>query len=93
MPVDGLTCEGCAETVTWGLAGLDGVAGVEVDVSGGTATVTGRGDVVRVEAVRARIEELGFDVRDDEEQTTTRTLAFFVLAALAILGGGFYAFP
>lgn len=59
VAVHGMTCEGCATTVQRGLARLDGAQRVEVDREGGRATIVGDVDEA---AVRARIEEMGYDL-------------------------------
>jgi copper chaperone len=60
--VDGMSCQGCANTVSAALRELDAVTGVEVDLAAsGPATV-------RVQADRSlSVAEIAEALRDDEE--------------------------
>ncbi len=58
--VTGMTCAHCADAVTREVSGVPGVESVEVDVTGGTVLV--RGTQVSDEAVRAAVDEAGYDV-------------------------------
>lgn len=44
LTVDGMTCVGCAKTVTKALTAIEGVESVVVDLKAKTATVTPKGD-------------------------------------------------
>jgi uncharacterized membrane protein YraQ (UPF0718 family)/copper chaperone CopZ len=59
LPVEGMTCGGCASRLERVLRGLEGVEAVQVDLTGKSATVVGK--VSRAAAVAA-IEGAGFDV-------------------------------
>lgn len=58
--VTGMTCEHCKAAVTEEVARVPGVESVVVDLSGGTVTV--RGAAVDDEAVRAAVDEAGYEV-------------------------------
>jgi copper chaperone len=59
--VDGMSCQHCQATITDAVQRVSGVSAVEVDLDGGTVTVRGAGadDV----AIRAAIDEAGYQVR------------------------------
>ena len=57
--VPGMTCDHCKHAVSSELSGVTGVAGVEVDLDTKLVTVTGEGLVDR--ALRAAIEEAGYE--------------------------------
>ena len=59
IPIGGMTCRHCADSVTKALSGLAGISGVNVDLRKGMATVSGSG--VDLAAVKSAIEDLGFD--------------------------------
>lgn len=59
--VDGMTCGHCVRAVTEEVSAVAGVEAVHVDLATGTVAVTGR-DVDET-AVRAAVEEAGYDVR------------------------------
>ena len=58
--VSGMTCGHCADAVTREVTQVQGVESVEVTVESGTVVV--RGDSVSDEAVRAAIDEAGYEV-------------------------------
>ena len=58
--VDGMTCEHCVHAITGEVTKVPGVAGVRVDLTGKTVTVTGQ--TVEEAAVRAAIDEAGYTV-------------------------------
>ena len=67
LPVNGMTCGHCVQAVTTELRALPGVSEVAVElVSGGvsTVTVTSAGPLDD-DAVRAAVEEAGYDVAGD----------------------------
>lgn len=67
VKVAGMTCGHCVNAVTSELSGLDGVSDVAVElVAGGTSTVqvTSAGPLDG-DAVRAAVDEAGYDVVDD----------------------------
>lgn len=57
--VPGMSCEHCKHAVTSELGGVVGVAGVEVDLDTKLVTVTG--EELDDEALRAAIEEAGYE--------------------------------
>ena len=59
--VTGMTCEHCVASVTEEVGEIAGVPGVAVDLPTGAVTVTSDGDVAP-EAVRAAVEEAGYEV-------------------------------
>jgi copper chaperone len=59
--VDGMTCGHCVQAVTEEVSAVPGVHDVEVDLATGTVAVTGRD--VNEAAVRAAVDEAGYDVR------------------------------
>jgi copper chaperone CopZ len=56
-----MTCEHCAHAVTKELRWLDGVSGVDVDLTSGNVTVTSDGPLDEA-AVRAAVDEAGYQV-------------------------------
>src|SRR5690554_3674038 len=60
--VGGMDCASCARTIERGLEELDGVE--DVTVSFTTETIEGRGQV-EPDAVRARVEALGYRIVED----------------------------
>jgi len=61
--VTGMTCGHCVTAVTTEVSGIPGVTGVDVDLAGGTVTVTADGPVGR-DAVRAAVDEAGYELAD-----------------------------
>lgn len=62
IPIGGMTCQHCAQSVKTKLSAMSGVAGVEVNLARGEAVVDG--DNLDVPALRAAIEDMGFDAGD-----------------------------
>ena len=58
IKVNGMMCQHCKKAVTDGLAALEGVASVEVDLDSKTATVEHE---CPLSALTVCIEDLGFD--------------------------------
>jgi copper chaperone len=67
LPVSGMTCGHCVQAVTTELTALRGVSDVAVElVSGGVSTVTVTSEApLDDDAVRAAVEEAGYDVARD----------------------------
>ncbi|MDH5672410.1 MAG: heavy-metal-associated domain-containing protein [Myxococcales bacterium] len=64
--VDGMTCGGCAAAVTRAIQGVDARVTVDVDLDGKLVRVSGPAEVqLDAAAVRAAIEDAGFDVAGD----------------------------
>ncbi len=61
--VTGMTCGHCAQAVTDEIIALTGVDDVQVDVASGAVTVTSA-DPLDVEAVRAAVDEAGYELAD-----------------------------
>jgi copper chaperone len=59
--VDGMTCGHCSAAITAAVQRIPGVSGVEVDPDRGTVTV--RGADADDAAIRAAIDEAGYQVR------------------------------
>jgi copper chaperone len=59
--VDGMSCQHCRATITDTVQQVPGVSGVQVDLDRGTVTV--RGADANDAAVRAAIDEAGYQVR------------------------------
>ena len=60
LSIGGMTCGGCANAVTRGLAGVPGVASVTVDRVSGHARVDGSADTP---TLIAAVEQAGLDAR------------------------------
>jgi copper chaperone CopZ len=58
--VQGMTCEHCRASVTEEVSEVPGVASVDVDLATGRVTVTG--EEVDEAAVRAAVDEAGYEV-------------------------------
>ncbi len=58
--VTGMSCQHCVNAVTSEVGACDGVTDVAVDLSAGTVTVAG--DALNDAAIRAAIDEAGYDV-------------------------------
>jgi copper chaperone len=59
--VDGMSCQHCRATITDAVQRVPGVSGVQVDLDRGTVTV--RGADADDAAVRAAIDQAGYQVR------------------------------
>ncbi|MGS2619733.1 heavy-metal-associated domain-containing protein [Micromonospora sp. LZ34] len=59
--VSGMTCGGCAKSVSRHISGLRGVTGVEVNVSDGAVTVTSDA-ALGTAAVRRAVEQAGYQL-------------------------------
>jgi copper chaperone len=62
LRIEGMTCGGCVASVTRVLKAVPGVAEADVALTPGTATVTFDAARTNVPALRAAIEDAGFDV-------------------------------
>jgi copper chaperone CopZ len=62
-PVTGMTCEHCVRAVTGEVSALPGVRTVAVDLAAGMVRVDSEGPLPR-EAVRAAIDEAGYELAD-----------------------------
>jgi copper chaperone CopZ len=59
--IGGMTCGHCVSSVSTELGRLPGVTDVQVDLAGGTATVTSDGPL-DPQQVRAAVDEAGYQV-------------------------------
>jgi len=60
--VEGMSCSHCVNAVTNAVKSLEGVSEVQVDLDTKTATVDYDSDKITLEAIKAAIEEEGYDV-------------------------------
>jgi len=60
LKVEGMTCEGCARSVTRKLSGLDGVSSASVDLAAGKATVQRDDSRASVDDLIAALSQIGF---------------------------------
>lgn len=60
--VEGMSCSHCVNAVTKAVRNLDGVSEVQVNLESKTATVDYDSDKITLEAIKAAIEEEGYDV-------------------------------
>lgn len=61
IKVEGMSCGGCVRNVTGVLKGLAGVEDAQVSLEQGSATVRFDPAQVSVDALRAAVEDAGFD--------------------------------
>lgn len=59
--VTGMTCQHCVNAVTEELSGIEGVTGVDVDLTSGRVTVTSR-SAVDDTSVAAAVDEAGYEL-------------------------------
>lgn len=60
IPIEGMSCSACVARIKAGVAELDGVSGVEVDLAARNARVRFVGSRVSAERIVAKINELGY---------------------------------
>ena len=60
--VGGMSCGMCQSAVQEALSGVEGVAEAAVDLEGGKATVVFDEGTTNLDALRAVVEDAGFDV-------------------------------
>ena len=61
IKVTGMSCQHCVNAVSGAVLALDGVAGVTVDLDGGTAAVDYDASKVALADIKAAIEEEGYE--------------------------------
>ena len=61
LTITGMTCSHCVNAVTAEIGQLDGVTGVQIDLSTGTATIDSNHQLDSV-AVAAAVDEAGYEV-------------------------------
>jgi copper chaperone len=59
IPVGGMHCQNCANSIQKSLSGMPGVTGVQVNLDKGLTVVTGAD--LDIGGIRGAIEDLGFD--------------------------------
>ncbi len=59
IPIGGMTCNHCVQSVKNKLSGMAGVSAVDVDLAKGQAVVTG--DDLDVKAMCTAIDDMGFE--------------------------------
>jgi copper chaperone len=62
LKIEGMSCSHCVKAVTDAVSALAGVADVAVSLEDGSATFNYDAAVASLDAVRAAIEEEGYDV-------------------------------
>jgi copper chaperone len=62
IKVDGMSCEHCVKAVTEAAGKLPGVGNVKVSLEAGTAEVSYDPAKVSLDAIKAAIEDQGYDV-------------------------------
>ncbi len=60
--VGGMSCGMCQSAVQEALSGVEGVAEASVDLEGGKAAVVFDEGTTNIDALRAAVEDAGFDV-------------------------------
>lgn len=63
LAVDGMSCEGCENSIQNALGALDGVSSVDASHEAKTVRVDYDSDSVEVSALTEAIEDLGFEPR------------------------------
>jgi len=79
LPVEGMTCASCVNRVSKGLTRIEGVARADVNLAASRATVLYDPELVRIDDLRARIQQLGYESPEGEpeespEETELRVL-------------------
>ncbi|WP_263790033.1 heavy-metal-associated domain-containing protein [Salinibacter sp.] len=64
LPVEGMSCDHCAERVTEALEGVEGVSHASVDLEAGQATLKAA-DHVSCETLAEAVDEAGYEVPAD----------------------------
>jgi copper chaperone CopZ len=59
LQVKGMTCDGCERAIEHALAKVEGVRAVKADHAKGLVTV--EGEAVELDALRAAVEDAGYD--------------------------------
>ena len=62
LNVEGMSCEHCVNAITQAVGGLPGVSGVSVDLEGKSVTVEHDMGKAPLEAIKAEIEDQGYEV-------------------------------
>ena len=64
IKVGGMSCEHCVKAVSGAACGVPGVTSATVDLAAGIVTVAHDPATAPVEAIKAAIEEQGYDIID-----------------------------
>lgn len=64
IKVEGMVCNGCENRVQNALKTIKGVKEVVADHTNGTVTINSKEDVTE-EVMKEKIEDIGFEVRED----------------------------
>lgn len=64
IKVEGMVCGGCENRVQNALKTIEGVENVVANHTNGTVRVTSK-DEVEVETMKEKIEDIGFEVKED----------------------------
>lgn len=64
IKVEGMVCGGCENRVQNALKTIEGVENVVANHTNGTVKVTSK-DEVEVETMKEKIEDIGFEVKED----------------------------
>jgi mercuric ion transport protein len=75
IKVKGMTCDGCATQIQSMLVKVPGVKSADVSFKKGQAIVSFDPKVTRVEAIRAAIEEIGYEIGEAKEAATQPVVA------------------
>jgi copper chaperone len=62
LKVEGMSCEHCVKAVTNAVSALPGLAGVSVDLKGGTVSFSYESAQTPLETVKAAIVDAGYEV-------------------------------
>ncbi|MDR1826788.1 MAG: copper chaperone CopZ [Methylobacteriaceae bacterium] len=62
LKVNGMSCEHCVKAVTKAVGALAGVGSVAVDLAGGTVTVEHDPAQAPLDAIKAEIEDQGYEL-------------------------------
>ena len=76
LPITGMHCENCTNTITRHLKKMDGILAVEVSLATEYAAVTFDAAVLSEDAIVDKIRDLGFDVVDADEEDEARAKEF-----------------
>ncbi len=68
-PVQGMHCAACSSRIEKVVAGVDGVESVSVNLAAETATITHEPDLISLESIVQRIDELGFQLIVEQEKS------------------------
>ena len=76
LPITGMHCENCANTITRNLKKMEGVLAAEVSLATEYAAVTFDASALSEETIVDKIRDLGFNVVDKDEEDAARAKEF-----------------